>query len=117
MSVESRIVSALKPRGYPIENAVYHGNAKKYYTYLDNTVPTDFADDAPQHEIHLVSVHFFAPLSGNISDDIQATKRALRRAGFTWPEVVNASDGNGRHIVFECEDAEGVDVDGEDEYL
>ena len=117
MSVESRIVAALKPMGYPVENAVYHGDAKKYYTFLDNTIGTDYADDAPNHEKHLVSVHFFAPLSGNISADIKATKRALFAAGFTWPEVINASDDTGRHFVFECEDVEGVDVDGDDGFI
>ena len=45
-------------------------------------------------------------------------KRRLFEAGFTWPEEVNAGDGtrefdeDKQHIVFECEIAEGVVLDG-----
>ena len=113
MSVDELLRKTLLTFGDPVENAVYHGSAKRYYTFNYSTVGDDFADDAPGHERYLTQVHLFAPLSENITARIKATKEALFAAGFTWPETFNASDGDGRHIVFECETAEGVDANGE----
>ena len=36
-------------------------------------------------------------------------RQALFQAGFTWPRSEDASDQDGRHFVFECETAEGVE--------
>ena len=113
MSVDELLRSTLLAFGDPVENAVYHGKAKRYYTFNYSTVGDDFADDAPGHERYLVQAHFFAPLDENVTARVKATKKALFAAGFTWPETFNASDGDGRHIVFECEIAEGVDTDCE----
>ena len=57
----------------------------------------------------LVSVHFFAPLDENVTARVRKTKAALYQAGFTWPRSEDASDQDGRHFVFECETAEGVE--------
>ena len=73
----------------------------------------DFGDDVPGCEVWQVSVHFFAPLEGDFSQRRQQTKRALHRAGFTWPRCIDAGDQEGQHLVFECEIAEEVDLDGE----
>ena len=40
---------------------------------------------------------------------VKSIKIALYNAGFIFPEALDESDGNGRHIVFETEDAEGID--------
>lgn len=113
MTIDKRIRDALLPFGDPVENEVYQGESERYYTFNYSALGTDYADDAPQHERCLVQVHFFAPLSENITARKRATKEALFRAGFTWPETQPASDEDGRHIVFECEIAEGVDIDGD----
>lgn len=113
MSVDELLRKTLLSFGDPVENGVYHGTAKRYYTFNYSTVGDDFADDAPGHERALVQVHLFAPLAENVTARVKATKKALFAAGFTWPETFNASDENGRHIVFECEIAEGVDTGGE----
>lgn len=114
MTVDARIVSALSPFGDDVENAISHSTDRQYYAFNYTTIPTDFADDAPGHERYLVQVHFFAPLAANITARKLATKRALYTAGFTWPQETDATNENGRHIVLECEIAEGVDVDGDD---
>lgn len=111
MSVDAVIKSALSAFGDPVANAVYHGDAERYYVFNYSTIGSDFADDGPAHERYLVNVHLFAPLCENVTQRIKRTKKALSDAGFTWPEMVNASDDEGRHIVFECEIAEGDDTD------
>ncbi len=113
MSVDAKIVAALNPLGFDVENSVSFTKNKTYFAFNYSVIPADFADDAPQHERFLVQVHFFCPLNVNITKQKKIICRALFAAGFTWPEVTDASDENGRHIVFECEIAEGVDADGD----
>lgn len=110
MTVDEKIRTALIGFGDPVENSVYQGTAKQYYTFNYSTLGIDFGDDAPQHERYLVQVHFFAPLKVNVTSRVRQTKKALADAGFTWPETVNNTDDDGRHIVFECEIAEGVEA-------
>lgn len=112
MTVDEKIRSALTPLGDPVENSVYHGDSKQYYSFTYNTVATDFGDDSPSHERYLVQVHFFAPLGVNITQRVKQTKQALFASGFTWPDTENDTDDEGRHIIFECEIADGVELHG-----
>jgi len=109
VSVDAQIKHALSEFGDPIANAVYTGEAERYYVFNYTTIGTDFADDEPGHERYLIQVHLFAPPKENVTRRVKQTKKALLAAGFTWPKTVNASDEESRHIVFECETAEGVD--------
>ena len=115
MSIDALIRSALIGFGDPVENGVSLADVPRYYVFNYTTIPIDFGDDTPQHDRYLVQVHLFAPLTENITARKRETKRALYRAGFTWPSTEDASDSGSRHIVFECEIAEGVDVDGDDD--
>ena len=115
MSIEARLKAVLMRFGDPVENGVYMGTANRYYTFNVTTLGADYADDAPQHERYLVQVHLFAPLTFNFVARRKATKAALFGAGFRWPECTDASDSDGRHIVFETEYAEGVNSDGDDD--
>ena len=112
MSVESILKNVLAQFGDPVENGVYLGKAERYYTFNVATQGDDYADDAPQHERYLVQVHLFAPLTFNYIARRKMTKIALMAAGFTWPECTDASDADGRHIVFETEYVDGVNFDG-----
>lgn len=113
VSVEEKIVSALAPFGDPVEKSLLYAAAQdlppQYYTFSCASFGADFGDDAPGCERWLVSIHFFAPLYGNISRRVKATKKALSQAGFTWPSTTDAGDQEGQHIVFECEIAEAVE--------
>ncbi len=108
-SVDEKLRNALLPFGDPVENAVYQGKEKQYYVFNYSTLAADFGDDGPVHERYLVQVHLFTPLGENVTKRVRDTKRALFSAGFTWPATENASDEDGRHIVFECETAEGIE--------
>lgn len=111
MSVESRIRKALLILGDPVQHGFYQpeSDCKKYYTFQVNTLPISFGDDGPVYEKYLIQVHFFCPLNFNSINQSKETKRVLFEAGFTYPETVNATDEDGQHIVFECEDVEGID--------
>jgi len=117
VSVEERIVAALAPFGDPVEKSLLYAAAQdlppRYYTFSCSSFGDDFGDDEPGCERWLVSVHFFAPLRGNTARRVAQTKKALFRAGFTWPSATDAGDQDGQHIVFECEIMEEVELDGE----
>lgn len=117
VSVENRIKAALAPFGDPVEKSLLYAAARdlppRYYTFSCSSFGADFGDDEPGCERWLVNVHFFAPLKGNYTQQVKETKKALFRAGFTWPSMVDAGDKEGQHIVFECEIAEEVELDGE----
>ena len=115
MSVDEIIVTALDPFGYDIDNNVSFSKTKSYFAFNYTVIPTDYADDAPCHERYLVQVHFFCPLNVNITRLKKAVRKSLYAAGLTWASLEDASDENSRHIVFECEIAEGVEVDGDDD--
>lgn len=115
MSVQQKIVAALKPFGDPVQSGTYtpeDAAKEKYYTFNIGDIPTDHADDAPNHEINLVQVHFFCPKTFNSVSRAEATKQALFAAGFTWPSKTDATDEDGQHLVFECQDAQGVVLSG-----
>jgi len=89
------------------------------YTFHYSTIGANFADDAPGHEIYLVSVHLFVKDNAPSLSLREQTKRLLFMAGFTWPEETNVgidgeinAKGGYQHYVFECELVQGVDVDG-----
>lgn len=120
MTIDERITTALLPFGDDIENVVSTSRKGQYYAFNYTTIPADHGDDAPQHERHLVQVHFIAPLGMNISKRKKETKQALFHAGFTWPATTDVSDEDKRHLVFECEIAdadglEGDETDGDDD--
>lgn len=116
VSVESKIVAALAPFGDPVEKSLLYAAASElppqYYTFSCSSFGADFGDDEPGCERWLVNVHFFAPLHGNIVRRVKETKKALFQAGFTWPSATEAGDQDGQHVVFECEIAEEVSVNG-----
>ena len=117
MSVERKIKDALLPFGDPVEKSFLYAAAEnlppQYFTFSASSRGDSFADDEPGCEVWQVNVHFFAPLYGDFSRRRQEVKRALHRAGFTWPRCIDAGDQEGQHLVFECEIAEEVDLDGE----
>lgn len=112
VSVEARIVDALRPFGDPVEKSLLYAASNKrprrYYTFTVQSFGDAYGDDEPGCERWLVQVHLFAPLAENCIRRAAQTKKALFEAGFTWPSMVDATDQDGQHYVFECETAAGV---------
>ena len=109
MDVIERLRDAVLPVVAVCVPDLYDGDAVEYCTFTVDESPEDFGDNAPNQMRHLVQLHYYLPPAGE--KDPRTTKRALCRAifgaGFTYPEVTNASDETGQHFVFEFEDVDG----------
>ena len=119
-SVDSMIATALSGLGYPVWNAVKENEHQYeseedpvYFVFNYSSLGVGYADDEPTGELSLIQVHLFAPLSMNITALKRRVKAAIHAAGFTWPELTDASDEQGRHIVFEFQYVDGVDFNGD----
>lgn len=108
--INARLVEALKPIA-PTVGDQYEGDADTYIVFNYNSVPSDFGDDEPGHEVFSVQVHFYCPGGANNLSQRCRIKTALTAAGFTAPSYVNASDKDGQHHVFECQLAQAPGVD------
>ena len=103
MTDNQRIISVLAPFGDPVAPQVYTGAELRYYTFNFDVIPTGFAGNCPAFWKVLAQIHFFCPLEENSLARRTATAKALEAAGLGWPEVIDASDKDGQHFVFECE--------------
>lgn len=86
---------------------VYTGQLLKYAVWNYNTRPAVFAERAPHAAIYSVQVHFYLPHKENPQAAILSLSQALFSAGFTWPELTDATDSDGQHWVLECEFTDG----------
>ena len=86
---------------------VYTGKDLKYIVWNYSVLPSVWADRAPHAARYLVQVHFYLPHGENPQAAILALSRAIFDAGFTWPELTDASDEEGQHWVLECEYTDG----------
>lgn len=114
MTPDERLKTAVETAtGYLVHNGVAFEHDPVYYVMNIAAVPTCYADDDAQYERLLGQLNLYAPLDMNITALKRTTKRSIHSAGFTWPSAEDLSDNEGRHIVFEFEDAEAADY-GED---
>ncbi len=109
MSIEERLVEALRPTGLPIGKGVYTGEADTYLVYGYRTMGTCYADDRPWAETVLIDVHLYAPLkNADLTQLRQRIKALLAAGGYTWPSTTDVSDENAQHVCFECEEVVGL---------
>lgn len=123
ITVDTKIVYALQSIA-PVWNSVKEsepvGDEEReqqktdiYFVFNYSTLGAGYADNDPTGELYLIQVHLFAPLATNLTRIKWRTKAALHLAGFAWPETIDASDATGRHIVFEFQHVEGLDLNGD----
>lgn len=103
VTVNERIRGALLPLGLPVVPAPDTRQRERCFTFNYNLVPFGFADNGPIRYKALIQVHLILPLGANSVPYRYKTIQALVGAGFTWPEVVDATDGETQHFVFETE--------------
>ena len=105
MTVNEIIIKALAPFDIPITPDFFGGGAKEYFTfnYADDRA-ADFGDNAPLHVVAYMQVHYFAPMEKDYLSMKKTVRRALFDAGFTYPDVTDATikEDRIRHLVFEC---------------
>lgn len=106
--IDEKIQGAVTPLVPVCVPNLYTGDEKEYCTFNYSELPEDFGDNLPHAVRYLVQVHWFLPLKVRP----HPKKRELRRAlmgveGFTAPEIIDASDGEGQHYVYEFEAWDG----------
>lgn len=109
MSMNNKIRAAVLPLVSVCVPDLYTGEKTTYCTFQYTEMPQAFGDDMPQITVYLVQVHLFAPCGENVLPLRKQLRNALLSAGFTAPQVENASDEVSQHYVFECEYAGGFD--------
>lgn len=103
MTVNESIIKALAPFGDPVAPNIYTKGKSRYYTFNYDLVPARFADNGPLFYKALIQIHFVCPLNDNSIRRRRETIQAIVAGGFGWPEVVDASDRDTQHYVFETE--------------
>lgn len=112
MTINQRIRGALAGLGLPAVPNVDTKKRDRCFTFNYDLLPIGFADNCPSSYKALIQVHLFLPLKEDPLVLKERTILALAAVGFTWPEVVDASDDEAQHFVFECEALEEVKHDG-----
>lgn len=107
MSIDSAIRNAITPIIPIVKPNVYTGSETEYCVFNYTELPTLHGDNSPHAIRYLVQVHWFLPTGTNPNAKKKQIKNALMNAGFTYPSVINASDGDGQHFVFECQYVDG----------
>ena len=113
MTTFARIIRAIKTFGYPHSPGVYKGPEKHWFTYnYTDDHGGNYADDEPQSVINRVQIHFFLPASEDYIEKKNEIRDALFEEGFTFPEITTVDDPDPelRHIVFECEIEEEMEM-------
>lgn len=118
MSIASRIIEAVAFTGFPCAQISMILDVDTYFTFNMDASPDVFCDDLPDADVWSIQLHLFAPFTLDTTRLRRQIRRAISDAGFTYPDMTDASekirsvDGTEQHIVFEFEDATGVDEDG-----
>ena len=106
MSLEATIRAALQPIVPVVEPEVYTGEQLEYIVFNYDEL-FFYAESTAKERRCLVQVHLFLPRKVNPLQKKRQIANALADAGFTYPTINDASDGDGQHYVFECEYADG----------
>ena len=109
MTIETLIESAVKPVIPVCVPWQYSGEAMEYCVYAYSELPDEWGDDAAGAIRYVVQLHWFFPWTPKVTADpeVQRKKKAIRSAlvaaGFTFPSIESAGDGEWMDLVFECE--------------
>ena len=108
MNVDERIKKALEPVVAVVEPNSYDGKELEYIVFNYTELPTAYGDDSPKAIRYMIQIHWFLPADPSPYPKKRKIKGALTGAGFLYPTVTNASDGDGQHYIFETEWLDGI---------
>ena len=106
MTVNQRIIQALKAFNVPVTSDFFGGGNNEYITFnYENDKGEVFADDLPTEDIASMQIHYFLPSSKDYLKIKKDIRNVLLDAGATYPNVtvLMEPDNKTRHLVFECE--------------
>lgn len=110
MSVERTVRGALLPIVPVVEPHSYDGKALEYIVFSYTEIPALDADGRPGALRYLLSISWYLPWGVNPREKKRQIAEELWAAGCTYPSVVDASDEDGQHYIFECEALDSGDV-------
>ena len=102
MNTDERIINALTPIVGTVVPLVYNGNELEYIVFNYDSL-FFYAESTAKERRDLVQIHWYLPYKVNPNAKKKLIAQAINDAGFTYPSIVNSSDGDGQHYVFECE--------------
>lgn len=102
MNVNGILESALSGI-LPTAPGKYKGDADKFIIFdiLDDRGAL-YADDEPQIDRVIVRVKLYVPVEFNYLSTKSRIRRALFRAGFTYPVIEEMTEDDYKCIIFEC---------------
>ena len=102
MNVNGILVSTLSGI-LPTVPGKYDGTDDKYIVFdiLDDRGAL-YADDEPQIDRVIVRVKLYVPVEFNYLSTKSQIRRALFRAGFTYPVIEEMTEDDYKCIIFEC---------------
>lgn len=112
MTVNKKILEALKPFGMPVVPNHYNGNEKRYIEFdLYDDKGTCFCDDYPEVDIVTVQVHLFLPMEENYLSLKKQIRKALYDVGFAYADITELAEPEAtsqypkgiRHLTFETD--------------
>ena len=114
MTINQKIIKALKPLGIPVTSDFFGGGNSEYITF--NYVKDGaelFADNQPVEDISLMQIHYLLPSTKDYLEAKRKIRRAILEEGGTYPDVtvLMEPDNKTRHIVFECEFENDYDME------
>lgn len=103
MTLNQRLIAALEPLGLPVVPDVDTKHRPRVLVFNYDLLPFQPADNRPLWYRALIQVHLYLPLKENGVGLAGQVAAALAGAGMTWPEIIDATDEETQHRVFECE--------------
>lgn len=107
MAINETLISAITPIVPICVPNVYTGEGQEYCVFHVDERPDLFGDDSPQAILYTVLLHWYLPLGSNPLATRRKIKRAILEAGGTYPGVVDDTDADGQHFIFEFEYIDG----------
>ena len=93
-------LTSIVPVCLPVD---YDGEEPEYIAYTYDERGGAFGDDVPDVLVMELTLHWYLPSGANPNARKRRLRQALLDLGFTCPRIVNASDNEGQHFVFECQ--------------
>lgn len=103
MNLDEELRTALTPIVPVCLPVTYDGEEPEYIAFAYDERGGAFGDDDCEALIVDLTLHWYLPAGDNPNAKKRRLRRALLDLGFTAPEIINASDEDGQHFVFECQ--------------
>lgn len=107
MSLNQKIIEALKPTGLPVHAVVRQRSLDSpYFVFEYSKVPSNFGDDESDTYIAVCTLRLEARHDYDAVSLIESVPKLLQNAGFTKPEVYPMSDDEAQSWGFRFQSAE-----------